>query len=77
MLRLYCPGEGEEGKYCVLSHCWGVSRFVTNRGNIEAMQEGFEIGELPGSFRDAMRVCRALRVKFLWIDSVCIVQGDR
>ncbi|KAN0102629.1 Heterokaryon incompatibility protein (HET) domain containing protein [Hyaloscypha variabilis] len=31
---------------------------------------------LPQTFQDAVRVTRALDIPYLWIDSLCIVQGD-
>lgn len=30
--------------------------------------------DFPKTFSDAITVCRALRVKYLWIDCLCIVQ---
>ncbi|KAK3350274.1 heterokaryon incompatibility protein-domain-containing protein, partial [Lasiosphaeria hispida] len=31
---------------------------------------------LPATFRDAVKVSRALGCRYLWIDSLCIIQGD-
>lgn len=78
MLKLYCPWAGEEGSYCALSHCWGgAASFITTSENLGQRQKGFGFGELPQGFKDAVVVCRALGTRFLWIDSICIVQGDR
>lgn len=31
---------------------------------------------LPRTFRDAIRLARHLRVSYLWIDALCIIQDD-
>lgn len=77
-LRLYCPTRDEEARYTILSHCWGgISPFLTLHNNIEARKQGFDIAELPRTFRDAVILTRALGIRYLWIDSVCIIQQDR
>ena len=74
-----CTGlRGRKEQYIALSHCWGTTRgFITTTGNIEARKLGFELDELPSSFRDAITVTRALGIRYLWIDSLCIMQDDR
>lgn len=37
---------------------------------------GMPITELPQTFHDAIEVCRALNIRYLWIDSLCIIQND-
>ncbi|KAL5399273.1 hypothetical protein PMIN03_012691 [Paraphaeosphaeria minitans] len=44
--------------------------------NIEARLNWFSFSELPKTFRDAVRVTRELGIKYLWIDSLCIVQWN-
>jgi hypothetical protein len=34
------------------------------------------IGALPQTFRDAVAITQAINVRYLWIDSLCIVQDD-
>jgi hypothetical protein len=31
---------------------------------------------LPRLFRDTIKICRMLQVKYLWIDKLCIIQHD-
>jgi hypothetical protein len=31
---------------------------------------------MPATFRDAVELCRRLKVRYLWIDSLCIIQND-
>ena len=33
------------------------------------------LDDLPKTFRDAVKVTRGLGIQYLWIDSLCIVQG--
>lgn len=35
------------------------------------------MAELPRTFREAIALTRAMRVDYLWIDSLCIVQDDK
>jgi hypothetical protein len=38
------------------------------------MRKGFHINDLPATSRDAVLVTRALNQRYLWIDSLCIIQ---
>ena len=63
--------------YVALSHTWGTNQWpecVTTAETLKARQQGIPWGALPATFRDAIYVARRLGI---WIDSVCIVQGDR
>ncbi|KAK0701290.1 heterokaryon incompatibility protein-domain-containing protein [Lasiosphaeris hirsuta] len=84
VLRLI-PGEkiGDK-RYIVLSHCWGklgpeeVPPYCTTRHNIcvREGESGFADADLPLTFLDAVKVARALSIRYLWIDSLCIIQQD-
>jgi hypothetical protein len=82
-LRLCCSNKNKRLKYVALSHCWGkVSaeekrQFCTTDENIKARQKGFDVSELPKTFRDAVRVAQNLGIQYLWIDSLCIIQGNQ
>jgi hypothetical protein len=52
-----------------------VPPYCTTPESIGRRQEGFKIAELPLTFRDAIEVVRHLGVNYLWIDSLCIIQG--
>ena len=69
--------RGERGKYIALSHCWGESHsLLTTRGTLEDMKYGFHPEKAPKTFCDAITVTRKLGIRYLWIDSLCIIQGD-
>ena len=63
------------------SHCWGTSvpgqkpSHCTTSKNIKSRQRGFNLAELPKNFRDAIEVTRQLGIQYIWIDSLCIIQG--
>jgi hypothetical protein len=67
--------------YTTLSHCWGVPKLHapplrTTKSTYEARTRGIEWEHLPTVFRDAIVLTRALGCRYLWIDSLCIVQDD-
>lgn len=73
--------HGRLGKYMTLSHCWGKDgargMFTTTRDSLNQRRFGMHFSELPATFRDAIKLTRALDVRYLWIDSLCIIQGDK
>lgn len=70
-------GPGTKQKYVALSHCWGRShRIVTRMDNLEAHKSGLDVASLPRTFQQAVLTTRRLQIRYLWIDSLCIVQDD-
>jgi hypothetical protein len=66
------------GKYVTLSHCWGSSSgyVKTIRDNVASHKSQIKLHLLPQTFKDAIKVVRELGIRYLWIDSLCIVQDD-
>ncbi|KAH9227260.1 hypothetical protein K456DRAFT_1796293, partial [Colletotrichum gloeosporioides 23] len=63
--------------YVALSHCWGAAPVVrTVKANLLAFRTRIDPSTLNKTFNDAMDVTRRLGVRYLWIDSLCIVQDD-
>ena len=72
--------HGSHGHYTSLSHCWGSPDLRPLTTTISTSQDrlhGIEIRTLPKSFQDAISVTRATGIRYLWIDSLCIVQDDQ
>ncbi|KAL9616668.1 MAG: hypothetical protein Q9160_008491 [Pyrenula sp. 1 TL-2023] len=72
--------KGEDFEFIALSHPWGDPRmrdkfFLTTRDNLEAHFKQIDVKKLPDTFKDAVITTRALGIRYLWIDSLCIVQG--
>jgi hypothetical protein len=66
-----------EGHYTTLSHRWGQAKFLRlTQHKLKELHRKIPIAELPLTFRDAILVSKALQVRYLWIDSLCIVQDD-
>ena len=64
------------GSWVTLSHQWGSGQqFRTVRTNLNEHIAGIKVAHLPRTFRDAVKVTRAIGCPYLWIDSICIIQG--
>lgn len=70
--------NGEHGRFLALSYCWGDSKrlFTTTSGTLQERFQGFSFDFLPATFRDAVLICHALNIGYLWIDALCIIQDD-
>lgn len=71
--------EGLHGAYITLTHRWndGTELCKTTTENYEERLLGGEFGELPQLFWDALVITERLGIKYIWIDSICIIQkGD-
>ncbi|KAF2802636.1 HET-domain-containing protein, partial [Mytilinidion resinicola] len=65
-------------QYVCLSHCWGTVRVITTtRQTLAARCQGIPWESLPKTFQDAITYTRRLGLRYLWIDSLCILQDDR
>ena len=77
-LRLVSGLNTQRKTYAALSYCWGGSQPTQlSEGNIESYQESITWQNLPATIRDAVEVTHRLGVQYLWVDSLCIVQGGR
>jgi hypothetical protein len=67
-----------DNKYLALSHCWGglpILRLLTT--NIDEMRVGINSTELSPTFQDALLITEKLGYKYIWIDSLCIIQDSQ
>ncbi|KAJ8107211.1 hypothetical protein OPT61_g9022 [Boeremia exigua] len=65
--------------YACLSHCWGPegpSLKLTPATEFR-LRQGVDLDTLPRTFSEAAKVCLKMGVRFLWIDALCIIQGDK
>lgn len=64
--------------YITLSHCWGSFLSVRLLKSLyDSFREGILIEELPETFQNAIEFTRALRIRYLWIDALCIIQDSQ
>ncbi|KAL8282512.1 hypothetical protein RB601_008411 [Gaeumannomyces tritici] len=73
-------GDDKPCRYIALSHRWGSPELhralTTTTASVTQFRQGIRVAELPQTFRDAVQVTRGLGVRYLWIDSLCIIQDD-
>lgn len=76
LVRLHKVGE-DDLEYAALSYCWGTKQpAATYSTNLKAYLSKIDLRKPPRSLRDAIWVTRKLNLKYLWIDSLCILQDD-
>jgi hypothetical protein len=76
-MRLHCPSPETYGRWVSLSHCWGGSSPVqTTLGNLDSHMARLP-DPLPQTFADAVTVTKMLGLRYLWIDSLCIIQDSQ
>jgi hypothetical protein len=65
------------GEYVALSYCWGEDKtLTTTTENISAHMTDLKFTSLPNTYRDLMTVARSLKIRYAWIDALCIIQDD-
>ncbi|KAK2616090.1 hypothetical protein N8I77_002799 [Diaporthe amygdali] len=68
--------NGSRGKYLTLSYCWGRGPFFTmTSDNIDELHDSLPMAKLPQTIRDAVSLAKHLGFRYLWVDSLCIIQG--
>ncbi|KAF2741687.1 HET-domain-containing protein [Sporormia fimetaria CBS 119925] len=70
--------HGINTRYCTLSHSWGAAQFLTLTTATESRLTGpgCRIDELTPNFQQAIEVARFIGLRYVWIDSLCIRQGE-
>jgi hypothetical protein len=64
-------------RYSTLSHRWGEDNFLKlTEENHESLLTSVPLSELPKTFVDAIHISQRLGLEYIWIDSLCIIQGD-
>jgi hypothetical protein len=77
IVRLYETKKTDSFKYIAVSHPWGKKPpyFCTFRKDVEKHMKGINVADLTLTFRHAVETTRQLGLQYLWIDSICIIQG--
>jgi hypothetical protein len=77
IVKLRAMRTEDTGDWIALSYRWGLlPHFSTTLQNLESHITGMSLVMLPRTFRHAIKVTRALGHRYLWIDSICIIQGE-
>jgi hypothetical protein len=64
----------ELSKYCTLSYQWGTAPHTCVLSDSFSTLLEMPFSPMPQVFKDAITITRALGIRFLWIDALCIVQ---
>jgi len=76
LIRLV-KGASRKERYACLSHCWGHERpLMTTSQTLQSHMNGINWDSIPTTFQDAINISRKLGVRYLWIDSLCIIQDS-
>ena len=64
--------------YATLSHCWGDSNILKlTQANYKRMQTSILLADLPRSFTDAIGLATYRSTRYIWIDSLMIIQDSK
>lgn len=61
--------------YAALSYCWGVKKQKYRRKQ-RTVDKPIPWGKLERTIQDAIRTTHSLGLRYLWADSLCIIQDD-
>ncbi|KAI1332175.1 heterokaryon incompatibility protein-domain-containing protein [Xylariaceae sp. FL0255] len=78
-IKLRDTSVGEAGQYIALSYCWGADpeyHFKTTQQNSDEYRNGIDFGNIPLTQREAIVCALFLGIRYLWIDSLCIIQDS-
>lgn len=68
-------------RYCALSYVWGPASHVCLNSNSKRQLEihgGIDhMEDLPQTIKDSMALCRDIGCRYLWVDSLCILQDSK
>ncbi|KAK3344506.1 heterokaryon incompatibility protein-domain-containing protein, partial [Lasiosphaeria hispida] len=80
--RIVCQSNigDQKARYLALSYCWGrttkQSPWTLRTTNIDRLSRGVPSNQLPQTFQDVIKIMRALKERFVWIDALCIIQDS-
>jgi Heterokaryon incompatibility protein (HET) len=64
-------------EYCALSYVWGpIKQSILTSHNVLESPGALDALKLPKTISDAMALCRDINCRYLWVDSLCIMQDS-
>ena len=65
-------------QYLTLSHCWGGKvPITTTTETLPSQLQHIPLSSLPRTFKEAVDITKNLGFRYLWIDSLCILQDSK
>lgn len=81
--QIVVDGDSEAPRYAALSYCWGLAlatdstqQLRTTADSLESMKEHVSEKVIPATILDAIKVCKALSIQYIWVDTLCIIQDE-
>jgi hypothetical protein len=79
--RMCLTKEWATRRYAALSYVWGKAKMLqTTKANIKMLRKEsslkYRLEEIPRVIKDAIEFTRNLGIRYLWVDSLCIIQDD-
>ncbi|EXL72210.1 hypothetical protein FOPG_12159 [Fusarium oxysporum f. sp. conglutinans race 2 54008] len=71
--------ENKKRPYVILSYCWGSGNDParTTSRNLRERHNKIECDTLPKTIQDAIRITRLMKIQYLWVDAVCVIQSNK
>jgi hypothetical protein len=77
MIKLH-ESQNQKAQYIALSHSWGGHHpITTTQSTLQDHKKGIHFDSLPKTFQDAILITRRLGHRYIWIDSLCIIQDSK
>lgn len=69
--------NGVSGRYVALSYSWGAGLPLRlTRSSLASFMSGIPWADIPKTLQDAMTITHKLGLRYLWVDSLTIIQDD-
>ncbi|GJC84332.1 hypothetical protein ColLi_07170 [Colletotrichum liriopes] len=70
--------NGLQESYMALSYCWGPGKdtFTLTHKTKDELFGGVMEGKLTKTHQESINFARSLGIDYVWIDALCIIQGD-
>ncbi|KAI4592501.1 hypothetical protein KJ359_011083 [Pestalotiopsis sp. 9143b] len=71
--------DDDRSAYIALSYCWGQSgsQLLTTPTSLQDHLREIRLSSMPATHVDAITITRKLGIQYIWIDALCIIQGDK
>jgi hypothetical protein len=76
-VRVIAPEENDTIKYTALSHRWGGAANPALTETTAFLSTDIETASLPKTWREAIDITLHIGLYYIWIDSLCIIQGNQ
>jgi hypothetical protein len=76
-IRLATPSANQRLRYCTLSYRWGHNPLTLVYQNLEDFHDHIPLNKLPITIQQAVVVASRLGFRYIWVDSLCIIQDSK